>query len=142
MVYTFLVLTVAGQPNHEYLMHHGFVLDDNPHDCVQIAVGIGSLPPRPSKEAQGKAADLEHTLKQTASREAALKVENEKMLEKLTALLQQQATRGLGLGSEFLLLVRPLERPSLSGLLCAACPINAFSSSSVDGHISVLFIMR
>ena len=37
-------------------MHHGFVLDDNPHDCVQIAVGIGSLPPRPSKEAQGKAA--------------------------------------------------------------------------------------
>ena len=38
-------------------------------------------------DAQAKAADLEHTLKQVSASEAALRVENDKLLEKLTHLV-------------------------------------------------------
>lgn len=31
-----------GQPNHVYLTYHGFVLDDNAHDCVLFEVAIGA----------------------------------------------------------------------------------------------------
>lgn len=32
-----------GQPNHIYFTYHGFVLDDNSHDCVVLPLGADAI---------------------------------------------------------------------------------------------------
>ena len=29
-----------GQPNYQYFMYHGFILQSNTHDCVNVKVGV------------------------------------------------------------------------------------------------------
>lgn len=43
-----------GQPNHIYFTYHGFVLDSNTHDCVQIALGVN---PNDTPDVQAAVAD-------------------------------------------------------------------------------------
>ena len=41
-----------GQPNHIYFSYHGFSLDDNTHDCVQVKLGVDPALPRSKREAR------------------------------------------------------------------------------------------